>query len=56
MKETILKIIEDNFADMSAHSYNGYTDDSERYLPLTVKELKWLYEELGGNADNLPII
>lgn len=49
LKETIKSKIEDSFIDMDAHSYNCYTDDSERIFTLTVKELKWLYEELGGS-------
>ena len=45
-KETILKKLEAAFRDMDAHSYNNYTDDSEYSVIFTVKELRWLYNEL----------
>lgn len=46
-KETIKEKLECAFADMNAHSYNCYTDDSEYTIRFTVKELKWLCEEFG---------
>ena len=46
-KEAILKKIELAFRDMESHSYNDYTDDSEYSVMFTVKELRWLYNELG---------
>ena len=38
--------LESAFRDMDAHSYNNYTDDSEYSVIFTVKELRWLYNEL----------
>ena len=46
LKETILEKLESAFRDMDAHSYNNYTDDSEYRVIFTVKELRWLYNEL----------
>ena len=45
-RETVKEKIEYAMEDMSAHSYNNYTDDSEYTMCLTVKELNWLYDEL----------
>ena len=46
LKKSIIEKIEAAFADMDAHSYNGYTDESEYILTLTVAELRWLNENL----------
>lgn len=45
-KDTILDKLESAFADMNAHSYNDYADDSECVIRLNVKELNWLYEQI----------
>ena len=45
-REIILEKLESAFRDMDAHSYNNYTDDSEYSVIFTVKELRWLYNEL----------
>ena len=45
-KETVLEKLESAFRDMGAHSYNNYTDESEYSVIFTVKELRWLYNEL----------
>lgn len=50
LKESIKEKIEGAFADMSAHSDNGYTDESEYIVVFTVEELKWLSEELGCDS------
>lgn len=50
-KETIIEKLESAFCDMDAHSYNNYTDDSEYRVIFTVKELRWLYNELSQNND-----
>lgn len=49
IKEIIKEKFKCAFADMDAHSYNHYTDDSEYVITFTVSELKWLFEELGGS-------
>lgn len=41
----ILKLIECALADVDAHSYS-FTENSEYYIGLTVKQLKWLREKL----------
>lgn len=51
LKEAILEKLEGAFRDMEAHSYNNYTDDSEYSVTFTVKELQWLYNELGWDND-----
>ena len=48
-REIILEKLESAFRDMDAHSYNNYTDDSEYSVIFTVKELRWLYNELSQN-------
>lgn len=53
--DIIKRRIEDSFYDMSAHSYNRYTDNSDRYIYMTVGEMKKLYEVLGGDTNNLPV-
>ena len=50
LKETIIEKLESAFSDMDAHSYNNYTDDSEYRVIFTVKELRWLYNELSQNS------
>lgn len=45
-REIILEKLESAFRDMDAHSYNNYIDDSEYSVIFTVKELRWLYNEL----------
>ena len=50
-KEIIFEKLECAFRDMDAHSYNNYTDDSEYSVRFTVKELRWLYNELIQNND-----
>lgn len=43
--EEIVKLIECALADVDAHSYS-FTENSEYYLGLTIKQLKWLREKL----------
>lgn len=50
-KEAILEKIESAFRDMDSHSYNNYADDSEYSVTFTVKQLRWLYGELGRDND-----
>ena len=50
-KETILEKLESAFSDMDAHYYNNYIDNSEYSVIFTVKELRWLYNELIQNND-----
>lgn len=42
MESIVDKLIADK-KDRSAHSYNDYTDDSERLIILTVAEIRFLY-------------
>lgn len=48
LKKSIIEKIESAYADMDAHSYNGYTDESEYQITLTVAELRWLNEQLSS--------
>ena len=50
-KETILEKLKSAFSDMDAHYYNNYIDNSEYSVIFTVKELRWLYNELSQNND-----
>lgn len=56
IKEIIKEKIENSFMDMSSHSYNEYTKDSERTIELTVDEMEELYVELGGDVEDLSIV